>query len=94
MMTSIKDAMLVNAMGFAWHVVRSGESSVERSEAIGITDPEKPYSGLLERMATRKAWATVRAGERLEAFVNSLAMKLGYRDGEVSGIVAWPSLAC
>jgi len=90
MLKSITQAMLVSAMGFAWAIITTGQRSVERSEAVGITDPQKPYAGFLETMVWRKGWATVRMGERLETLVNWLAMKLGRNDGEVSGLVAWP----
>ena len=83
-MKSITRTMLTSTMSRAWDVIHSGERSVERCYAIGITDPEKPYAGFLEMVVWRKGWATVRAGERLETFVNSVAMKLGYDDGELS----------
>jgi len=86
MMKSIRK-MLTSAMGFAWYIVHAGERTVERCEAIGITDPEKPYAGFLEKMAWWKGWAMVRTGEGLELFINGLAMKLGYNDGEVSGML-------
>jgi hypothetical protein len=87
MLNSITQAMLTSTMGFAWDISTTGERSVERSEAIGIIDLQKPCAGLIETMVWRKGWATVSAGERLEVFVNACGMKLGYRDGEVSGWV-------
>jgi hypothetical protein len=89
MMKSITTTMLVSAMAFAWGTIRAGERGVERSEAIGSADL-KDYAGLWETMAARKGCAMVRTGERLELWVSALAMKLGYRDGEVAGLVAWP----
>jgi hypothetical protein len=65
-----------------------GERSVERSEAIGIADPLKPYAGFLETMVWRKGCATVSAGESLEKFVNWTAMKLDCNDGEAAGWAA------
>jgi hypothetical protein len=86
MMKSITQAVLTSTMGFAWAVISMGERGVERSEAIGITDPQKPFAGLLETAVWRKSCATVRAGELLERFVNWTGLYLGYSDGEVSGL--------
>jgi len=88
MLKSITQVMLTSTMGLAWDIITTGERSVGRSEAIGITDSLKPYAGIMETVVWRKGWATVSTGERLELFVNWLGMKLGYDDGEVSGWVA------
>ena len=86
-MKSITQAMLTNTMGLAWGIIGTGQRIVERSEAIGITDPLKPYAGFLETMVWRRGNAIVSAGEHLELWVNALAMRLGYNDGEVSGLL-------
>jgi hypothetical protein len=87
-MTKLITRTLTSFMGLAWNIVHAGERTVERCEAIGITDLAKPYAGFREKMAWRKGWAMVRAGEGLELSVNWIAMRLGYSDGEVSGMVA------
>jgi len=61
-------------------------------KAIGIIDPEKPYAGFAEKTKWQISGATVRTGAKLERGVNWFAMKLGYSDGAVSGMVAWPAL--
>jgi hypothetical protein len=92
MLKSITRTMLTSAMGFAWGVIRSGERGVECSEALGRTDPEKPYAGFVEKTQYLARRARVCAGESLELSVNRFAMKRGYNDGEVSGMVAWPAM--
>lgn len=94
MMNSIIQAILTSAMCFTWGVIKTGERIVAFAERLGADeayDLRAPYSEIWIRKRGKAVTAT---GERLETFVNALAMKLGYRDGEVSGIVAWPSLAC
>jgi hypothetical protein len=93
MLKLITSTMLTSAMVFAWDVIHTAGRGVERSEAIGIIDPEKPYAGFAEKAKWQISGATVRTGEKLERGVNWFAMKLGYSDGEVSGMVAWPALA-
>ena len=92
MLKLIIRTVLTSAMGFAWDITRTGERGVERSEAIGIIDPEKPYAGFAEKAKWQISGATVRTCEELERGVNWFAMKLGYSDGAVSALVAWPAL--
>jgi hypothetical protein len=92
MLKLITSTMLTSVIGFAWDAIRMGERGVERSEAIGIIDPEKPYAGFVEKTKWQISGATVRTCEKLERGVNWFAMKLGYGDGAVSGMVAWPAL--
>ena len=92
MLKLITSTMLASAMGFTWDVIRMGGRGVERSEAIGIIDPEKPYAGFAEKAKWQISDATVRTCEKIERGVNWFAMKLGYSDGAVSGMVAWPAL--
>jgi hypothetical protein len=88
MLKSITRTMLTSAMGFAWDVVRTGERGVVKSEAFETTDIERPYAGFVEKSVWQARRAMVGTGEGLELFVNRFAMRLGYRDGEVSGMVA------
>jgi hypothetical protein len=90
MLKATTRTILTSAMGFAGDTARMGERGVERCEAIGIIDPEKPYGGFAEKTKWQISGATVRTGAKLERGVNWFAMKLGYSDGEVSGVVAWP----
>ena len=92
MTNSITHTMLTSTMGCAWDITHMGERGVERSEAIGIIDPEKPYAGFAEKTKWQISGATVRTGAKLERGVNWFAMKLGYSDGAVSAMVAWPAL--
>ena len=92
-MKSIARKTLTSTMGFTWYMTGTWESAVARSEAIGIIDPEKPYAGFAEKTMYRIRLAMVRAGEGLALLVNWFAMRLGYGDGEVSGMVAWPTPA-
>ena len=80
--------MLTSAMGFAWDVIHTGERGLDRSMAIGIDDPEKPYAGVVETAVYEWRLVTLRLGESLEWAVNWLAIRLRYHDGEVSGMVA------
>jgi hypothetical protein len=87
MMKSITQAMLTNAMGFAWDVTKAGERIVEFAERWGADeayDLRAPYSEIWIRHRGENVTAM---GEQLERFVNWLGMKLDYRDAEVSGWV-------
>jgi hypothetical protein len=92
-MMKLIERTLTSFMGLAWNIVHAGERTVERCEAIGITDLKKPYAGFREKMAWRIGWGMVRVGEGLQHGVNWFAMRLGYRDGEVSAMIAWPTPA-
>jgi hypothetical protein len=90
MLKSITRTLLTSTMGFAWDIISTGERGITRSEALGVTDPEKRYAGGVEKMTYQTRMAMVRVGEGLEMFLNWCGVKLGYSDGEVSGMVAWP----
>jgi hypothetical protein len=94
MMKSITQEMLVGAMGFAWDMIRAGGRVVALAESWELHEGNLERAGFVELTVWRTGRAIVAAGESLELRVNALAMWLGYSDGEVSGIVAWPLLAC
>lgn len=81
--------MLTSAMSFAWKLIRAGESVVGATESWGSDD----RASLAEGSVRNAGRAITAGGEWLELATNGLAMRLGYRDGEVSGGVAWPALA-
>ena len=91
MFKSITRTMLTSAMGFAWDLIRTGEHIVATSERLGKDEAYDLRAGFVEMSVCRSGQAVVLTGEGLELFVNAVATKLGYRDGEVSGMVA---LAC
>jgi hypothetical protein len=91
MMKSITGTMLTSTMSFGFAILDAGDRSLERSDAVEITDPEKPYAGFHEKMLWRTGLTTRFIGEGLVLSVNWLSMKLGYYDGEVSGMAAWPA---
>jgi hypothetical protein len=94
-MKSITDTMLTSAMGFAWDIIGVGERAGALPESWELHERNAESAGVVELTVWRAGKAIVRLGERLELRVNALAMQLGYNDGEVSGLVAWPSaLAC
>jgi hypothetical protein len=90
MMKSIALTMLTSTMGFAWKSIRAGEHVVEAAGKWGTDDY---HASLVERSVLTAGNAITAVGERLELAVNKLALRLGYNDGEVSGMVAWPALA-
>lgn len=92
-MKLIKDTMLTSAMGFAWDLIHTGECIVEFSENWDLTEASDLRAGLVERLLHKTGCIVTSAGERLEPAVNNLSMLLGYNDGEVAGMVAWPALA-
>jgi hypothetical protein len=79
MMKSIASAMLTSVMSFAWDVIKVGERIVALEESC---EQARPFAHRAGRVVTR-------AGEWLELSINSFAIRLGYGDGEVSGLVAW-----
>lgn len=89
MLKSITRTMLTSAMGFAWTLIRAGEGVVALSERLGSDDLRADFA---EMSVWRAGQAVVRSGEGLERLVNAVAMTLGYNDGEVSAMVAWPEL--
>jgi hypothetical protein len=76
MLNSITRTLLTSAMGFAWDTIRVGVRGVERCDAIGITDPEKPYAGFVEKTTHQMSHAMVHAGEGLERFVSRCSIRL------------------
>ena len=83
-------APLTRTMSFAWDIVRLGERIVGATEGWGAEDQ---HAGRVEMSLWKLGRAITAGGERLELGTNWLAMRLGYRDSEVSGMVAWPALA-
>jgi hypothetical protein len=95
MKSAITQALLTRAMGFAWDIITAGERVVAVAENWELHEGNQERAGFVELTVWRAGHATVRMGERLELRVNALAMRLGYGDGEVSRMVAWPpALAC
>ena len=88
MLTSIKGTTLEAAMGFSWALINAGERVVEFSERVGANDLG---AGLAELLVWKAGRAVVFVGARLEQGANRVAMWLGYEDGELSGVVAWPA---
>jgi hypothetical protein len=87
MLKLLKRKMLTSAMGFAWGLIMIGERIVAFAERWGADeayDLKAPYSEIWIR---HRGENVTGMGEQLERFVNWLGMKLGYRDGEVSGWV-------
>lgn len=82
MLKSMMDAMLTNAMGFAWRqLMRTGERFSEVAERrAGLSEV---FLGTLGQIFTS-------AGEHLEYGINWVGVRLGYYDGEVSSMAAWP----
>ena len=85
----ITSTMLTSAMGFSWKLIRAGECVVEAAERWGADDQ---HAGFAELSVWKLGRAITAGGERLELAVNGFALRLGYGDGEVSGMVAWPAL--
>jgi hypothetical protein len=85
----ITSTMLTSALGSAWDIIKTGERISEATEGWGTDE----HASLAEGFVKKTGRAITAMGERLELSVNWLAMKLGYSDGEVSGMVAWPALA-
>ena len=88
MMKSITRTMLMSTMSFAWTLTTADERTSEATKGWG-SDQHASVAEVAVRNAGR---AITAVGERLEQATNALAMRLGYRDGEVSGRVAWPEL--
>jgi len=87
----ITSTMLTSAMGFAWDTIRVGEYVVAFAESWELHEGNEQRAGFVELSVWGTGRGIVRMGERLERAVNRLAMKLGYNDGDVSGMVAWPA---
>jgi hypothetical protein len=87
MMKSITDTLLTSAMGFAYDLLNAGERVVAFAERWGVDEAYDLSAGFTERWIHNRGNAITAMGERLELGVNGLAMKLGYRDAEVSGML-------
>ena len=88
MLKSITRTMLTSTMSFAWKLIRTGERVVEGAESWGVNDRHASFAEL----SVRKVGTVITTGgERLELAVNRVALRLGYNDGEVSGMVACPA---
>jgi hypothetical protein len=93
--SAITQALLTSIMGFAWDIITAGERVVAVAQNWALHEGNEQSAGFVELTVWRTGRAIVVAGERLELWVNAVGMRLGYRDGEVSRIVAWPpALAC
>jgi len=55
---------------------------------LGTGEAYDLRAGFVELSLWRAGQAVVRTGEGLDLFTNAVAMKLGCRDGEVSGMPA------
>jgi hypothetical protein len=86
MLKLIERTVLASAMGFAWDLIKVGERVVVYGESWEVTGANEQRAGFVELTVWRAGNAIVRIGERLELSVNSLAMRLGYNDGEVSAL--------
>ena len=93
MIKAATQAILTSSMSFAWYTIKSGERIVAFAESWELHEGNQERAGFVELGVNRVGRAIVSAGERLELRVNAVAMRLGYDDGEVSGLVAWPLLA-
>lgn len=91
MLKSMTHTMLTSTMGVAWDLIKTGERIGAFAERWGANDQ---HVGFAELSMCKAGRMITSAGERLELSVNRCALWLGYNDGEVSGIVAWPALAC
>lgn len=90
----ITSTMLVSTMGFAWDMIRAGQRVVAFAESWEAHEGNEQSAGFVELAVWRAGSAIVRMGERLELWANGLAVRVGYNDGEVSGMVAgWLALA-
>jgi hypothetical protein len=85
------DAMLTPALWLSWKLMNAGDFAKDHADRWGADDHAR--AGFSEVTVLRLSEALQSAGERLEAVANRVAMWLGYEDGELSGIVAWPDPA-
>jgi hypothetical protein len=92
MMNSITRTMLTSTMGFAWNLIKTGERIVAFADRWELHEGNEQRAGFVELSVWRTGAAIVSIGEGLERAVNRFALWLGYDDGEVSGMVAWPLL--
>ena len=75
--------MLTRTMSFAWKLIRADERATEATQGWG-SDQHASFAEVTVRNAGK---AITGMGEWLEIATNGTAMRLGYRDGEVSGLV-------
>jgi hypothetical protein len=87
MMNSITRAVLTSTTSFAWKLIATGERVVAFAESWELHEGNQERAGFVELAVWRTGRAIVVAGERLELRVNALAMRSGFCDGEVSGMV-------
>jgi len=93
MLKLVTRTMLTGTMGFSWKLIATGERVAAFAESWELHGRNEERAGFVELAVWRTGQAIVVAGERLELRVNALAMQVGFSDGEVSGLVAWPELA-
>jgi hypothetical protein len=89
----IKRSALTGVMGFSWDLIKTGGRIVAYVDSWEVNEANERRAGFVERSVWKAGRIITIAGERLELAVNGLAVRLGYNDGEVSGLVAWPGLA-
>ena len=92
-MKSIERVALKGFMGSAWHLILdTGPRVFAFAERWGADEAYDLRAGFVELRAWKAGKSITALGERLELGVNRIAMWLGYGDGEVSGMVAWPEM--
>jgi hypothetical protein len=94
MMKSITRTMLTSTMGFAWKLIRTGGRIVAFAESWELHEGNEQRAGFVELSVWRTGMTIVSIGEVLERSVDRFALWLGYGDGDVSDMVAWPASAC
>lgn len=89
-MNVITSKMLTGTMGLSWRLISAGGRVVAAAESWGADDR---HAGFAERRGRGVGLSVTAVGESLERGVNRVAMMLGFTDGEVSGMAAWPALS-
>jgi hypothetical protein len=93
MIKAITRAMLTGTMDFTCAQIKTGKRIVAFAESWEVNEADAPGAGFAEMSVWRVGSILTAAGEHLELGVNWCAMRLGYYDGEISGMAAWPCLA-
>jgi hypothetical protein len=93
MLKFITDTMLISTMGCAWSLITTGERIVAAAERWEVHAANELHAGFVELSVWRTGTAIVGIGERLEHGVNRLALRLGFADGAVSGMLVSEQMA-
>lgn len=93
MLKSITQAALTSTMGLAWDMIATGGRVVAFAESWELHEGNEQPAGFVELAVWRAGRAIVITGERLELRANALAVRLGYNDGEVSGMLIHVAVA-